>query len=126
MSDAKIEIGRDCLFVNDVILRTHDSHHIFDGNTHRRVNVPKDILVGDNVWIAYCATLLGGTVIGTGSVVGTCTVTSGEFESHQVITGSPARVLRENICWSRDDTAYFKHDYLEECMSQEVLKYMEG
>ncbi len=124
LADSKIQIGKDCLLSNEVVLRTHDAHHIFDIETHQRVNFSKDILVKDNVWIAYGVTLLGGAVIGTGSVVGTNAVTSGVFEHHQIIAGSPAKVIRENICWSRDNTAYFNRSCLEECISKEALKYL--
>lgn len=125
VSDANIRIGKDCLLASQVIIRTHDSHHIFDVNTHQRINYSKDILIGDNVWIAYRATLLGGARIGTGSVVGTCAVTSSQFGSHKIIAGSPAKVIRENICWSKDDTAYFSRNNLEECISMEALKYLD-
>lgn len=125
VAEAKVEIGKDCLFSTQVILRTHDAHHIFDIHTHKRINYSKDIVVGDNVWIAYHATLLGGASIGTGSVVGTNAVTSSQFGDHKVIAGSPAKVIRENICWSRDNTEYFNRDYLEECAAQEALKYMD-
>lgn len=125
VADAKIQIGKDCLFANGIIVRTHDAHHIFDLDTHQRINVPKDVWVGDNVWVAYQVTLLGGTVIGTGSVVGTNAVTSSKFGSHQIIAGCPAKIIRENICWSRDDTEYFNHHFLEECISQEAIRYIE-
>lgn len=124
VADAKLQIGRDCLFANGVIVRTHDAHHIFDIETHQRMNIPKDIWIGDNVWVAYRATLLGGAAIGTGSVVGTNAVTSSRFGAHKIIAGSPAKIIKENICWSKDDTAYFNHSILEECISQEALKYM--
>ncbi|MBO5032902.1 MAG: acyltransferase [Lachnospiraceae bacterium] len=124
VSDAKIKIGQDCLFSTQVILRTHDAHHIFELNTHQRINYAKDIVVEDNVWIAFRCTLLGGAKIGVGSVVGTNTVTSGHFDDHRIIAGSPGRVIKENICWSRDNTEYFNHNSLEECKSQEMLKYI--
>lgn len=124
VSDAKILIGDDCLFSTDVILRTHDGHHIFDLNTHQRINYSKDIVIGDNVWIGHRVTLLAGAQIGTGSVVGTNAVTSAQFGEYQIIAGSPARCIRENICWSKDNTDYFNRTCLEECKSQEALKYI--
>lgn len=116
---AEMRIGEDCLFSTQVVLRTHDAHHIFDMATHERLNCAKDIVVGNHVWIAYRAILLGGAKIGAGSVVGANAVTSSQFEDHKVIAGAPAKVIRENICWSKDDTAYFNHSCLEECMLQE-------
>lgn len=124
VSDARIQIGKDCLFAPQVILRTHDAHHIFDVETHQRINHAKDIIIGDHVWLAYHTTLLGGAEIGTGSVVGTGAVTSSRFSDHVVIAGVPAAAIRENICWSRDDTAYFNRDCLEECVCQEAFKYI--
>jgi len=124
VSDAKVLIGKDCLFSTQVILRTHDAHHIFDIETHKRINHSRDIVVGDNVWLAYQVTLLGGATIGTGSVVGTNAVTTSQFGDHKIIVGSPAKVIRNNICWSRENTEFFNRDYLEECTSKEALKYI--
>ena len=123
-SEAKIVIGKDCLFSTEIILRNHDAHHIFDLNTHKRINYSRDITIGDQVWIGHRVTLLGGTAIGTGSVVGANAVTSSQFKDHVVIAGCPAKVIRESICWSRENTDYFNRDSLEECISQEALKYL--
>ena len=125
ISEAGISIGSDCLFSIGIILRTHDAHHIFDKTTHKRLNYAKDIIIGNQVWIAYNATLHGGCEIGDGSVVGERSLTSSRFGDHVVIAGSPAKVLRENICWSKDGTEFFNCDTLEECLSQDALKYMD-
>lgn len=124
ISDASIKIGRDCLFSYQINLRTHDSHHIFDLDTHERLNKPENIEISDNVWISQGVTLLGGAKIGTGSVVGTGCITSSQFGDHKIIAGIPGKIIKENICWSRDHTAYFNRNYLEECVSQEALKYL--
>ena len=115
-----IQIGKDCLFSTQVVLRTHDGHHIFDANTHQRVNYPKDIEIGDHVWIGFRVILLGGAKIGTGSLVGAGAITSGQFGEHIVIAGMPARAIRENVCWSRDDTEYFNWSSLDDCISRGV------
>lgn len=115
---ARIDIGRDCLVSMNVLLRTHDSHHIFDKETHKRMNQSEDIEIADHVWICQGAVLLGGTRIGTGSVVGLRSVTSGKFGSCLVIAGAPARIIKKNICWTKDDTEYFDYQYLEECFFQ--------
>lgn len=124
VSYAKVSIGRDCLFSVQIIVRTHDGHHIFDSESHKRINFSKDVEIGDNVWVGFKALLLAGTKIGTGSVVGACAVTSGKFGEHKIIAGVPAKVIRENICWSKDDTDYFNHACLEECISRDALKYV--
>lgn len=45
--DASMTIGKDCLFSNDVCIRTSDGHHIFDLNTHKRINYARDIVIGN-------------------------------------------------------------------------------
>lgn len=124
ITEAGIVIEKDCLFSTEIIIRNHDAHHIFDAATHKRINYPKDIIIEDNVWIGHRVTLLGGAHIGCGSVVGRGAITSSCFGDHCIIAGSPAKVIRKNICWSRENTDYFNRDSLEECVSQEALKYL--
>lgn len=121
---AKFTIGNDCLIASNVSFRTHDSHFIFDKTTRERINRAKDVEVGDQVWIAAGAKLLGGAKIGTGSVVGANAVTSSQFPPHVIIAGVPAKVIRENIIWSKDNTQYADFDYFDECVSQDALKYL--
>lgn len=115
VSNAKLEIGESCLLSAEVIIRTHDSHHIFDLKTHKRVNYEEDVVIGKHVWVGYRAQLLSGFSIGNGSVVGAGAVTSGKFGDHVVIAGSPARVVRSGICWRKDFLGYASYDSLEEC-----------
>lgn len=121
---ASVFIGKDCLFSSEVVLRTHDAHHIFDRNTLSRINDSKDTVLHDHVWVGARGYLLAGTEIGTGSVVGANAVTSGQFKDHVIIAGVPAKVIREDICWSRDDTDLANHMHLEECVHREALKYL--
>lgn len=115
VSNAKLEIGKSCLLSAEVIIRTHDSHHIFDLKTHKRVNYEEDVIIGEHVWVGYRAQMLSGFSIGNGSVVGAGAVTSGKFGDHVVIVGSPARVVRSGICWRKDFLGYASYDSVEEC-----------
>ena len=124
VSGAKLVIGRDCLFAANVTLRTHDGHHIFDLFTKKGINIPQDVVIGNQVWIAYGATLLGGARIGNGSVIGAGSITSSEFGDHTVIAGSPAKIIRENICWSKDSEEKCNHQEFGECFDQTALKYL--
>lgn len=121
---ASVQIGADCLFARGVVIRTHDAHYIFDRNTHQRINAPTDVVIGDQVWVCADASLFAGARIGTGSVVGARAVTSRSFEDHVIIAGVPAKVIRRNICWSKDNSCYTNYSSLEECSCQDALKYM--
>ncbi len=124
VSEAGVMIGRDCLLSADVLIQNNDGHHIFDARMHKRINYAKDIVIGDHVWIGFRAVILSGAEIGMGSIVGANAVTSGQFGEHQIIAGCPAKVIRENVCWSKDNTDYFNRNALEECISLEALKYL--
>ena len=126
VSQARLEVGEDCMFSRGIRIRTHDSHHIFDCMTHKRINYARNVRIGNKVWIGCDAVLFPGADIGTGSVIGERTVTSSQFGEYVVIAGSPAKVIRENVCWSRDRTGIFNHDWLEECADDAALKYKDG
>ncbi len=62
--------------------------------------------------------MLAGTRMGRGSIVGANDATSNQFGENQIIAGCLAKVIREHVCWRKDNTDYFNHDYLEECINR--------
>ena len=52
------------------------------------------IVVGDDVWIGNRATILSGTKIGQGAVIGACAVVSGHVPPYAVVAGNPAKIVR--------------------------------
>ncbi len=123
ISDSKLIIGQDCMISNDVIIRTDDGHHFFDAISKQRLNYAKDVIVGDKVWIGQRVALLPGAMIGNGSILGYGAVTSSQFGENKLVVGCPARVIRENVIWSRDNTCWFNRDTFEECNDQSALDY---
>lgn len=123
ITNGKIEIGEDCLFSYDVTLRNHDTHHIFDRNTKERINFEGNMKIGNHVWIGYGATLLGSATIGDNSVVGTMAVTSSTFPAEVIIAGNPARIIRKDVCWSKDNTNFYNRLSLDDCLAKEAYKY---
>lgn len=53
-----------------------------------------DTIVGHDVWIGAEALILPGARIGSGAIVGTRAVVSGEVPPYAIVLGNPARVLR--------------------------------
>lgn len=98
---SSIEIGTDCMFSSDIIASTSDVHAIFDEH-NERINPAKPIIIGDHVWVGNGVKLLKGAQVGSGSVIGTAAVvTRGNYPDHCVLAGTPARVVRKNIHWTR-------------------------
>lgn len=100
---SEITIGEDCMFAYDIDLRTGDSHSIIDVRTNKRLNLPGNITIGDHVWVAPHCSILKGVEIKKNCVVATRSVITRSSEHEGVIFGgSPSRILKENITWSRD------------------------
>lgn len=93
-----ITIGSNCLF-SQARLQTSDVHSIFDLDTKKRINPPKDIVIENNVWIAFDALICKGSYISENSVVGARALVAGKFPVSSVIAGNPAKVIKSNIVW---------------------------
>ena len=94
-----VTIGRDCLFADGVWITVSDMHAIIDKKTRERINPGKSVMVGDHVWIGASSSVLKGSRIGSGAVIGAGSIVSGEIASDCIAAGVPARVLRSGVEW---------------------------
>ena len=102
-SNTSIVIGRDCMLGRDICMQTTDFHSILDNVTHRRINPPQNVRIGDHVWLGFGVTIGKGGEVGSHSVVGEKSLVTKSFtQEHVCIAGMPAKVLKENIDWSRE------------------------
>jgi hypothetical protein len=98
----KIIIGQNCMFANDIDIRTGDSHSIIERATGLRINVGGNINIGNHVWVAAHSIILKGVSIADDCVVGTGAVVVKSIEEPGVIVaGNPATIIKRNITWSR-------------------------
>ncbi len=100
--NAAINIGERCMFSYGIVLYRDDMHNIYDMESLQRLNYPKDINIGNHVWLGRECMILGGATIGDNCVIGARCVTSSKFPSNVVVAGCPGKVVRKNIVWSRD------------------------
>lgn len=94
----KVEIGSQCLFSTKIDVRTTDSHSIMNEDGER-INFDKNIIIGNHVWIGRMVSILKGSQIGDGSVVGSMSLVSGTIPNQVIAAGVPARVIKEKITW---------------------------
>ena len=47
----RIVIGDDCMFATDIYIRNNDGHTIIDRNSGKVINHPKDVIIGNHVWL---------------------------------------------------------------------------
>lgn len=104
-------IGNDVMLASENEIRADDGHAIFDVESETRVNWSKNITIGDHVWVAKRAVLLGGASIGDGSVVGFGSIVTGTVPNNCVTAGVPAKVIRQNIAWERPHLSRAKPFY---------------
>lgn len=98
---SKIIIGEDCMFSNTIIIRTSDSHPIYN-SSGIRINPAKSISIGDHVWIAPNSKIMKGVTIGNGSIIGSDTIVTKDLPSNILAVGHPAKVVKTDICWTRE------------------------
>jgi acetyltransferase-like isoleucine patch superfamily enzyme len=94
-----IRIGADSLFGGPTDLTVSDMHSIVDAKTGKRLNRPRDIHVGEHVWIGQNCIVLKGADIGKSTIIGAGSVVTGVIPAEVVAAGHPARVLREGVTW---------------------------
>lgn len=96
-----ITIGEDCMFARNIELRTGDNHAIFQSG--KRLNKGGSISIGNHVWVGANAKIMKGVVIPSGSIIGNAALVTKVLEEENAIyAGSPARFIKNNICWYRD------------------------
>ena len=88
--------GQDVMLAKDVLFRTSDAHPVYSTATHKRINQPKDIIIGDHVWLGEGSVIFKGAVIGSGSILGTGGFTSNKWlPSNSAFGGIPAKMISE-------------------------------
>lgn len=96
-----ILLGIDCMLSFDVVLRAADSHAIIDLTDMSVANAPESIMLGAHVWLGEGAAVLKGARIGSGAVVASRALVTGTLPPATLAVGVPAKVLRENVSWTR-------------------------
>lgn len=95
VSSGTIAIGRNALLAHGVsiLTGTHDYRRFGE---ERRYTVPpagRDIVIGEGVWIASNATVVGPCTIGEHAVVAAGSVVVEDVPAYTVVAGIPARVV---------------------------------
>ena len=95
----KIVIGNDCLISWDVLILDTDFHKILDFNNNI-LNAPKEIVLGNKVWVGARSLILKGSNIPSNAIIAAASVVNNILPTENTIYGgSPAKFLKADIKW---------------------------
>lgn len=109
LDGAKLSIGKFCSIGPNVVILLGGEHrsewcttYPFDDlmNEFRYIERCKskgDVIVGNDVWIAYGSMILSGVHIGNGSVIAAKAVVTKDVEPYCIVGGNPAKTIRKRF-----------------------------
>ncbi len=109
----KLIIGKFCMIASDVTFIMNGANHLTDaittypfaifGNGWENAMEGKtyptkgNIVVGNDVWIGYNATIMAGVTIGDGAIIGTNSVVTKDDEPYAIVGGNPAKTIKKRF-----------------------------
>jgi virginiamycin A acetyltransferase len=108
----KLIIGKFCQIATGVRFIMNGSNHAMNGfSTYpfkvfggqwsskdpMQVVSKGDTVVGNDVWIGNCATIMQGVKIGDGAIIGTNSLVSKDVEPYTIVGGNPAKEIRKRF-----------------------------
>ncbi|WP_081277550.1 CatB-related O-acetyltransferase [Bifidobacterium pseudolongum] len=102
-SNESLTIGDFCSIADDVVFLLGGGHSLdtfstypFEEKFEGRISAASKgpIVVKDDVWIGFRATILSGVTLGQGCVVGAGAVVCNDIPPYAVVGGIPAKVLK--------------------------------
>ena len=99
IAQKKIQIGNSSGISWESLVMDTDFHHIYDENGIE-FNQPREIIIGDKVWVGCKCTLLKGAEIPSGSIVAANSMVTKKLTGEKsIFGGNPIRTLKSNITW---------------------------
>lgn len=112
-SNSELKIGEGTMLGPACELRCGDGHALYDTSNGRIINRAKYIHIGDRVWAGGGVLFLKNIVVGDGAVVGARSVVTKDLAPNTLAVGVPAKVIRENVGWTRQRIDEFNGDFIE-------------
>lgn len=94
ISAEKIEIGDNVSFGRNCVVRDNNGGHYVSRRGFKNTH---PITIGQHCWICEGSTLMAGTKLGTGVIVGAKTFVRSSIPSFTMAMGNPAEVVDEDI-----------------------------
>lgn len=97
----KITIGKNNMWSYYNIVMDNDGHHIYDADNNW-LNSNKEIVFGDDVWIGGRCTVLKGSKIPRGCVIGSESLVRKALDiENSIYSGNGPLLIKQNVIWDR-------------------------
>ncbi len=107
----KLIIGKFCQIATGVRFIMNGSNHAMNGfstypfkvfgeewsKASLDVKSKGDTIIGNDVWIGNCATIMQGVKIGDGAIIGTNSLVTKDVEPYTIVGGNPAKEIRKRF-----------------------------
>lgn len=98
-----VTIGQDTLIASKVFITDHNHGSFKHSDPMNSPDIPpsmrtlesSSVVIGQRVWLGENVTILPGTIIGDGVVVGANSVVRGVIPENTVIAGVPAKIIKQ-------------------------------
>lgn len=106
----KLIIGKFCMIASDVKFIMNGANHLTDAITSypfaifgncwenamegRAYPQKGDLIIGNDVWIGYNATILAGVTIGDGAIIATNATVVKDVPPYSIVGGNPAQMIK--------------------------------
>ena len=104
MTAKSLRIGNHCLIAGEVIIRDYDGHPVDYSERRNRRPISEHqidpVVIEDDAWVGYRATILKGTTVGARSIVAAESVVTRDVPPDCVVGGNPAKIIKtlDNDC----------------------------
>ena len=106
-------IGKFCMIASDVKFIMNGANHLTDtissypfsifGNGWQEAMKGKEfpnkgnVVIGNDVWIGYNATIMAGVTIGDGAIIAANAIVVKNVEPYTIVGGNPAKIIRKRF-----------------------------
>lgn len=109
----KLVIGKFCMIASDVKFIMNGTNHLTNSistypfeifgngweNAMKTKSYPHkgDIIIGNDVWIGYNATIMSGVTIGDGAIIATNSTVIKDVAPYSIVGGNPAQEIKKRF-----------------------------
>lgn len=91
---SQVTIGSRVRMAPNVVIMDTDGHVLFPkAEAPDELPTTSPVVIEDDVWIGYGATILKGVTLGQGCVVGAGAIVTKSVPAKTVVVGNPSRVI---------------------------------